>query len=249
MIRQSIFVAMLIGLGGCGGDTNNASDTSSSGSASKAKAPVSANSKLTSYLSEEKVCDVLSRESLQLLSNGNLEVEKRASSYRENFTCTYSWPRPDAAEREKNMLQAIMSSMTGDGPKLSMRDKMPDYELTIDIQKSKRLANNFVPRKLSEEEIAAQVDAAKKRAAERLTDEQKTIAGGAANSFIEGLLKKNNQNVEVTGIGDAAFWSTLGPGSLQVLDGNVQLSVAPLMADTKAEDFENAKQVATQILH
>ena len=240
MNTRIIITGMLLVLSACGGESNDSAQGGNSANSAK-----SADSALNAYLASDKVCDILSAARLQSISGGASEINKRDASYRENFACTYSWPRPDAAEREKNMVQATIASMTGNGPKMTLRDRMTDFEVTIAIQKSERSANSFVPRKLTEAQMEEQLAAAKKRTEETLTDQQKKLAGDAANSMVERLLRKNNENEVVAGIGDAAFWSSLGMGSLQVLDGNVQLTISPIMADTKQADMEKAKQVAT----
>lgn len=243
MIKRFISAAMLVALSGCGGDSGNNSNGNDSTSSA-----IKSNSKLSTYLADASVCNVLSSESLKSLSGGAAEVQQRASSYRENFSCTYSWPRADAAEREESMVAAMMASMTGQGPKMTMRDKMTDYQVIVAIQKSSQSADSFVPHTLTEEQITEQVAAAKKRTAERLTEQQKELAGDAANDMVERLLRKNNQNLIVDGVGDAAFWSDLATGTLQVLDGNIKIAISPMMADTKEADLENAKRVATEIL-
>lgn len=224
-------------------------DESPDAAKSKTERPSSAgSSKLSQYMSEDKVCDVLDDETLNTLFAATTEIKKRAGSFRDNFSCSYSWPRPDAEERQKNITSAMLASMTGEGPKQTMRDRMLEYQVTIGLRPSQRTADNFVPRKLTEEQMNQQIAAAKKRANERLTEEQKEVAGDAANNLVESMLRKNNENEEVAGVGDAAFWTKLGSGSLEILAGNVQLTVSPIIASTQTEDSDNAKRIASALL-
>lgn len=230
----------------CGGEPKEQSpnDKASSKANTASKA-----SSLSAYLSEQSICDLVSPAQLQKLFATDQSIETRASSFRDNFSCAYSWDRLDRAEREQAMLSNIMASVKGDGTKLSMRERALSHEVTIGLTKSRATAESFVPRKLTQEELDAQVKRAQERAAERLTDEQKAIAGDAANDMMARLLEKNNQNETISGVGDAAFWSNAFSGSLEVLDGDVKISITPLIADSKAEDLENAKQVAALILN
>ncbi|GHA00575.1 hypothetical protein GCM10008090_06820 [Arenicella chitinivorans] len=211
-------------------------------------AVASNNTKFSTFLSEAQICQILEAEKIAAYTAGQGEPEKAASSYRETYTCTYTWPRPDAEERQQKVLEATMASMRGEGERLSMRERMTDYQITISARQSKRNANTFVPQVLTEAQIQAQIETAKKRAAERLTDEQKAVAGSAADDMVERLIRKNNENQRVKGIGDAAYWSNLSSGSLQVLAGDIELSISPMLADSKQADMENAKQIAVTIL-
>jgi hypothetical protein len=243
MLKRILCVALLLVLSACGNESTKQAHNDGTNAVGKNSSSI-----FNSYLSANKICDVLTAQVLQNLAGGAQEIEKAASNFRDNFSCTYSWPRSDAKEREANMLQATMASMSGKGPKLSMRDRMTEYQVVVAVQKSSRSADSFVPRKLSEEQINARVKEAKQRTAERLTDDQKEVAGDAANSMFEKLLRKNNENQEVPGLADAAYWSDLGTGSLQVLDSDVQISISPMLADTKVEDMENAKKIASLLL-
>lgn len=240
------FTFLTLLLSACGGEPNE--QTSNDKASSKASS-AGKSSSLSAYLSEQSICDVMAPAELQKIFATDQSIETRASSFRENFSCAYSWDRLDRAEREQAMLSNIMASVKGDGAKLSMRERALSHEVTIGLTKSRATAENFVPRKLTQEELDAQVKRAQERAAERLTDEQKAIAGDAANDMMARLLEKNNQNEAVSGVGDAAFWSNAFTGSLEVLDGDVKISITPLVADSKAEDLENAKQIAALILN
>lgn len=237
-----VVLGFIFALGACGGESENVATTSAENASS------TASSKLGAYLAEDKVCDLLSTGQLQSLFNATVEVEKNGINFRNRFSCTYTWARPDAAERKQHLASSMVASMTGDGPKLTMRDMTVDSQVTISLRKSQRTADSFVPREQTEAEINQQIAAAKKRTDEQLTAAQKEVAGDAANSMVENILRKNNENEEVSGIGDAAYWSKLGSGSLEFLDSDVQATVSPVIGDSKEEDFENAKRIALVLL-
>ena len=45
------------------------------------------------------------------------------------------------------------------------------------------------------------------------------------------------------GIGDSAYWTAVGGGSLVVLSGNSKVSISPMIGDNIEEDIENAKLI------
>ena len=206
------------------------------------------NSKLEKFLSEAQICQILDTEAVSAFTTGQTQIKQEASAYRDTYSCTYSWPRPDAEERQKKMLEATVASMRGESKSLSMRERMTDYQITISVRRSQRKANSFVPPVLTEAQMQAQIDAAKQRTAKQLTESQKALAGDAADDMVERLIRQNNENQRVDGIGDAAYWSNLSVGSMQILDRNVELSISPMLADSKQADMDNAKQIAVAIL-
>lgn len=238
--------AVVVGLAACGGEQANESGAASSLATDSSSSTASANSKLTQYLNDTTICGVLSTDKIKSEFGVAADIESRPSSYGDRFTCSYSWDRPDAKEREQKMIGSIMAAAQG-GAKLSMREKTPSGEIAITLGTSAREAAHFVPRKLSDEQLQAQIDAAQKATDEKLTAEQKATAGDMAKSFTEKLLKKNNQNEEIKGLGDAAFWSKVGFGSLNVHYQGVEIYIAPMIADTEEEDVENAKRVFSML--
>lgn len=248
-MKIQIFVlASLMSLSACGDEPADNATSSSSKASSNNNVSSAVSSKLNAFMSEDRICDVLSEQQIQSLLSAPSEIEKSGVNFRNTYSCSYTWPRADKAEREKNLVSSMMAARSGEGPKLTMRDRMFDHQLTISLKKSQRSADSFVPRKQSEEEIKRQIEAARERTEKRLTDEQKAVAGDAANTMIESMLRKANQNEEVPGIGDAAFISKLGTGSLEVLDGDVHITVSPMIADTKDEDLANAKKIALALV-
>ena len=238
--------AVVIGLAACGGEQANESGAAPSPSTNSSSSVAHTDSQLTQYLSDATICGVLSTDKIKSEFGVTAAIETRPSSYGNRFTCSYSWDRPDAEEREKKMIGSIMAAAQG-GAKLSMREKTPSGEIAITLGTSTRKAAHFVPRKLTDEQLQAQIDAAQKATDEKLTNEQKAAAGDMAKSFTEKLLKKNNQNEEIKGVGDAAFWSKMGFGSLNVHFQGVEIYIAPMIADTEEEDVENAKRVFSML--
>ncbi|MFK7732932.1 MAG: hypothetical protein AB8B48_15025 [Pseudomonadales bacterium] len=233
--------AIIAGLTACGGESSDSSQVAGSDAI---KIVQGGDSALAKFTSDEAICDALGTDKITSAFGAETEIKAQASSYRERFTCNYSWDRPDAEERQQKMISSMMAKAQGKGgATLSMREKTPSNQISLTIAVSKRAAENFVPRKLTEEQLQAQIDAAQKRTQERLSDEQKAVAGDMASSFTESLLKKNNQNEEVKGVGDAAFWSKVGFGALNVHSNGMEINIAPMIADTEEADIENAKRI------
>jgi hypothetical protein len=244
-----ICLSSLFLLAACGSDNSDSKTTSSSKSSESPNITNSvSSSKLTKFMSEDKICGILAIEDIQKLFNTSTLIETSASSFRSNSSCSYSWERSDKAERQKKFMEDARNAAMGTGKRLSMREKVMDYSFTITLSESKQKKEHFVPRKLTEEQLQVQIDTARKAAEKRLTKKQKEIAGDAATSMIEGMLRKSNQNQEVNGVGDAAYWSVIGQGNLNVLIGNVKIVIAPMIADTEEADIEIAKKVALKLL-
>lgn len=242
MIKKITCLSLIALLSACGGESTAPQNQN------EPKPVSSSHSKLGRFLSEPQICEILSMDALATFATSQPEINQEASAYRDTYTCTYSWPRPDAEERQKKMFEATMASMRGEGEMPSMRERMTDYQITISAKKSQRQASTFVPPVLSEAQMQAQIAAAKERTAKQLTEEQKALAGDAADDMVERLIRKNNENQPVAGVGDAAYWSNLSVGSLQVLAGDIEISISPMLADTKQADIENAKRIATALL-
>ena len=61
-------------------------------------------------------------------------------------------------------------------------------------------------------------------------------------------MKQNNQNEAVEGLGDAAYWTNVGSGGLNVLGGDVQMYIGPMIAETAEADKDHAIAIARAIL-
>lgn len=193
-----------------------------------------ANRKLSKHMSMDGVCELMSVEEVKQMFSITAEVKARPSEYSGEFSCQYNWDREDAIDRMK-----LLTS----GQKLPRRQTAPNGELRIALSESKRSKSNFVPAKLSDEQLNARIKAAQKATNDRLSDEQKAVAGDMAGDMVANMLRKNNQNQEIEGLADAAYWSKVGMGGLFVLDGNTQIYVSLMIADDEATDIENAKKV------
>lgn len=245
VISSSLFLTA------CGGDSAENTSPKDSQVSQKQQA-TNANkhqdSQLAQFMSAETICDALPTSTLAALFQTTETIETSGGDYRERYSCSYSWNKSDKAEREKLMMENIMQTAQGKAEALPMRLKSPNNQITLTLLPSKKTAANFMPPKLTEEQLQARIEAAKKAANKRLTEEQKALAGDAANSMVERLMQQSNQNVTVDGIGDAAFWSETGSGGLNVLVGEIEIYIGPMIADTAAEDLENAKKIAGLLL-
>lgn len=239
---------LFLGLVACGSDqSNNPSDKvlgNDQQPAKKTESMAVAGSPLKDFMSDDKICSVVNVDDLKAVFKITTEIGTVQHSYGNNFTCKFMWDKADSEAREKLMLDSMMAAAQNGGKgKLPMRQRVPSSELSISLSDARRTASNYVPRKLTPEQLQVQIDAAKAAAEKRLTDDQKALAGDMANSMVEKMMQKNNENQVVEGVGDAAYWSKVGFGGLNVLSGDVNVSIAPMIGDTEEADIENAKLV------
>jgi len=235
----------------CGSDTENHSGKADQVNLNKQTAVLLKDSKLTKFMQEDSVCNALSIETIKKIFNVNAEIKIQPSTsrYSTGVTCNYSWDRPDAEERKQKLLMSITEQMQKNARKIPMREKVLESNISIKIEEFKGNPNHFMPAKLTEEQLQKQIADAQKRANDRLTDSQKKLAGDAANSMMEKMLRQNNNNEQVAGVGDKAYWSSVGGGGLNVLSGNAKLFISLMVADTDEEDKENTKMIAQLLLN
>lgn len=205
-------------------------------------------SKLKQFMAANKICDVISIEDIQQLFETSATIKAGEYNYRSRYSCTYTWDRADKAAREQLMMNNVMQAAQGKAEPLPMRQKMSTYQITVTLSESKRTAANFMPPMLTEAQLAEKIKMAKEAANKRLSNEQKELAGDAANSMVERLMEQSNQNQKVEGIGDVAYWTAVGTGGLNILFGDVDIHIGPMIADTAKEDIENAKKIAHVLL-
>jgi hypothetical protein len=251
VMKKNVLISLLIlFLTACGGD--DSTEESSVSSDSKASAKVS-NSLLSKFMDKSSICKIISVEDVQKSFNSTdvitLEPVGYNSKRSSSVTCNYSWGRADAQARKEKFSSYIIDQMQGKIEKIPMRERTLEHNFSLRLEAFKGQPEKFMPAKLSEEQLEKQISQAQKRAAERLSDKQKKIAGKAANSMMERLLRQNNENIKVAGVGDSAYWTTVGGGSLFVLSGNMKVSISPMIGDTLKEDIENAKLIAQLLPH
>ena len=205
------------------------------------------NSKIGSFMQAGKICEILSANEVKTTFNIQSELRAEESNYG-TLTCSYSWEPEDIEERRTQFLSNMQNAASGTAGKTSMREKLLDVNFTVALSEYSGTAKTFVPVKLSEEQLQQQIERAKEQAAKRLTDKQKEILGDSGANMMESMLRKNNNNLAVEGIGDAAYWSHVGQGSLHVLSGNINMIISPMIARTMEEDIDNAKSIAQLIL-
>lgn len=201
----------------------------------------------------ENICEVLPVAALQSAFNAPAEVKVEPHASRHQSSCTWSWPRPDAEERQQAAVQAMLRNATrkpGEGVGLDLRALATDFSVSIAIAETRATAASFVPPKLSEDELEERIRQAADAANKRLSEEQRRVLGeGGAEDLAGGMLRKANERVEIAGVGDAAYWLPVMGGSLNVLSGNLQITITPMLADDEAGNIEAAKQVFAAMAH
>jgi hypothetical protein len=210
-------------------------------------------SQLSKFMNKSSVCEIISAEAVQenFKSSNVVTLDPREykSKYSSSVTCNYSWDRADAEQRKEKFMTYIVDQMQGKIEKVSMRQRTLEHNFSVRLEVYKGSPENFMPAKLSEEQLQSQISQAKKMAAKKLTDKQKEIAGTAANSMMEKMLRQNNENIKVERVGESAYWTAVGGGSLIVLSGDIKVSISPMIADTLKDDINNAKIIAQLIIH
>lgn len=234
---------------------NNATSTERVSAQASGEIPkqsdASSRSALSVYVGE-KICDILPTSELkaQFGATEELTTESQISKY--SSKCEYSWPRPDAEERKQAMIKQMIQNVqrkAGEKINLNARAMTSDFTVSVDLKETKATAANFVPRKLSEEELQKKIAQANEEANKRLTDEQKKALGGdGVGGMIGGLMRKSNERLEIDGVGDAAYWLPMMGGSLSVLAAGYELTISPMLADDEAGNIEAARKVAAAIL-
>ncbi len=243
--------ALLIGLStatllaGCGGQSADTSAATNSASPS-----TSATSSSLGAFAGQEICGILSTDILADLFSPQAAVETNSRVGKGSASCTWSWARPDAEERRQAMVQAMMKSVQSGSreSRPSMSAFALNYEIRVALQDTKATSKNFVPRKLSESELQAQIAEADKRTQERLTDKQKQLVEKSGiGAMTDRLLRKANQREVVDGAGEAAYWTPVGNGSLHVLTGNKAVIISPAIADDKEGNLDIAKKIYAAI--
>ncbi len=235
----------------CGKETNDSKQEAVSTPKSAAKQSVSQTTEgkhFQALMADDKICELLTVNELKSLFPTDATIKMSGHSFMNNYSCTYSWDRVDAEAREKAMLSNMMQSMQDNSKKIPMRQRISTHELTLSLKATKATAHNFMPPKLTEQQLQARIKAAQEAAAKKLSDEQKALAGDMANNMMEKMMQQNNENQAIEGIGDAAYWSKIGGDGLNVLLGSTQLYIAPMIADSMEEDIENAKKIALKVI-
>lgn len=231
----------LLALSACG----ESPDSGNKSMSDDADLIVQATSNLQNFMNEGKICDVLPMNELKTMFDVTGEVKTWPSEFRQSYTCRYTWEPLDRDAKEAAKIKAMTSDNRG---KMTARDRAIDYEVSITLKQTKKSASNFVPAKLTQAQLDQQIEQANQAAAKRLTAEQKELAGDAASEMMTKLLTKNNQNQTIEGVGDAAFWSIVGGGGLNVLDAGVSVFISPLIAEDEAGDLDNAKKIFNQLI-
>ena len=245
-------------LGACGGNDTAGNDAGKSATPAEAPAvatepaapvaPAASGGDLASFIGDN-ICDALPVSALQEAFGAPADVQVQPSHTGRTDSCNYSWPRPDAEERKQAMLQEMMKNATrppGERIKLDLHKLSTDYNVSVMLRETKATASSFVPPKLTEEQLQERIKAATEAANKRLTDKQRELVGkDGTESIAGGMIRKTNERTEIDGVGSATYWIPIMGGSLNVLDGNVHVSITPMLADDEQGNIEAAKKVFT----
>ncbi len=249
LCRLALCSVPLVLITACGEST--APGNESGASSQQASAQAAKRSKLSSYLGDN-ICAILPVAVLQEQFGAPAEVKAESSSSSSSPKCEYSWPRPDAEQRKKAMVEQMMQNMQrkeGERIKLDVRKMTSDFSIGVSLAESKSNPSTFVPVKLSEDQLQKKIDQATDAANKRLTDEQKKALGEHGFGNMAGnLMRRANERVVIDGVGEAAYWLPMMGGTLNVLEGGYQLSISPIIADDEAGNIEAARKIAAGIL-
>ncbi len=251
-LLTACFAALV--LTACGGQSADSGTSAKSADATSIdQAAQSEASSATSDLDAfggEDICSILDQNALTTLFSPKAEVETRSRVNKRGASCTWSWPRPDAEERRQALVKAMMARMKS-GAKTRPDDKTAyslNYTVRVELQDTHATARNFVPRKLSEGELQAQIARMKKRTQERLTDRQKLAMAQTGMGGMAGrLLRKANQREVINAVGDAAYWVPVGNGTLHVLNGDKVVLISSSLADDKQGRIDAARKIYASI--
>jgi len=243
----STFLALML----CACSSNEGTDNKESSKQieNKEQQITAKSSKLHQYMSKEQICDALSINDIQQLFQTTAEIKSAAFDFRSRYTCSYTWDKTDKTEREQLMFSNSMQVAQGKAEKRPMRLKTPTNQITVTLLNSKKTPANFIPPKLNNKQLEEQIKNVKDTAAKKLSKQQQELGGNMANNMVENLMIQGNQNQAIDDVGDAAYWTSVGSGGLNILVGDVEIYVGPMIADTESEDIENAKKIATVLLN
>lgn len=231
--------------------TDSDSDAKEPAAAVQAAAKTAAGSGLGRFTADN-ICDILPVSVLQEKFGAPADLTGKPYNRRGLTSCSFSWPRPDAKEREQALTAKLMENMqkkAGERSKMDMRALSSDYTLGITLKETKVTPANFVPAKLSEEQLQKRIDQTTQASNKRLTEEQKSVLGKNGVSGVAGkMIRMSNERVVVEGIGDAAYWMPIAGGSLSILADGYQFTISPNLADDDADNIEAAREVAKAIL-
>ena len=243
-----LIIALPIILFACSDNTN--SEPSSPNKSSLSKVTIK-NSKLLDLINKENVCELLiTKTQIKKMFNSKSDININGSKYKGTAYCDYSWDKADKADRQVKYASYLVNSVGGTLQKsVPMRLRTLQSSFRITVSQSNTQPQYFIPEQKSEEEIKILVERAKKSANNALSQEQKDLAGDAAGDMIESLIRKSNLNTTIDNLGDAAYWSNLMDGTLNILDGNAAIEISIIkIGDTMQADKQNAVKLARELL-
>ena len=239
-------------LGACGGtDAPASAEATRSADASTAPATVAAAAQdgaLAAFIGDRR-CEVLSPAVLQSMFGAPADIQIEPGRGRIVSSCTYSWARPDADARRDAAMADIAATAPRDAGKATMKaitaGANDRFRITVSLQTTQAKPEWFVPAKLSADALEQRVAEANRAADARLSDTQReTLAkAGIRNTMAGDMVRQANERVEVPGVGDAAYWVPVMGGALNVLAGDVQVSISLNLADDQAGNIDAAQRV------
>ncbi len=175
-------------------------------------------------------CDVLDDKVIRASFNlgSDVELTRRPSKYSPHPLCTVSWPKPNAAELEKNQASAMSDYLQR---KMKGEDvKMPSFRTENEVS-----LTLYEPQFNSPQEAIASFDLAMKRLSDGVT---------AAHKDVEMTFQADVTPVE--GIGSKAKWAPK-LRQLSVVDRNRIFHVAVNTGAELDDELETAKGLAREI--
>lgn len=158
----------------------------------------------------------------------DVQLTRKPSKYSPHPLCTVSWPKPNAAELEKNQASAISDYMQR---KMKGEDvKMPSFRTSNEVS-----LTLYEPQFDSPQEAVASFDLAMKRLSEGMT---------ASHQDIEMTFQADVTPVE--GVGSKAMWAPK-LRQLSVVDRNRIFHVGVNTGAELNEELEKAKAIARDI--
>lgn len=200
-------------------------------------------SELYSFMSESHICEVIDQQKLIKIFNIKTKLNTSAHETNGNFSCDYFWEFPDHVVYSRLQLMSEMRNSGQTNESLFRRLSYGSGQLGITLIRSKRKANNFIPPKLSKQEQKSYIKQAKATARKRQINDRNALGPEAVEKAINGMIDENYQNLIIEDLGEAAYWSPIRDGTLNVYINGIEIIIMPMIADTKEEDLDNASKI------
>lgn len=253
-MKQFIILTLVIVLSACSAETNseqavtNKAMTINNQSAQNPVKTQAVNTQgvdLSTYMKDDTICSIMAEADLVKMFNvpGKIVTEVEHSGA---ATCRYSW-HYGSLEARKQATNNSHNNNFGQQSKYNARAISNEARLIISLAPAEKPVTEFVPEILSEAVIDAQVEQFKKDTTQLATSIEPSKLNQLAQKRKQALMKKNQMNIQIDAVGDAAYWTQIGGGGLHVLVGQAHVYISPLIATTVGGDIENAIAVLAKI--